>query len=393
MNNTKSPKKAVLIVLDGVGVGNAPDSEAYGDAGSNTLRHAVEAAKPDLPNLSRLGLASIPDVGLVPPADTIGAYGRCIERSSGKDTTTGHWEMAGLPVFTPFPTFPNGFPDDLMNAFEKACGYGTIGNKVASGTAILTELGEEHMRTGKLIVYTSADSVFQIAAHEELVPPQKLWEICETARALLVGPYAVGRVIARPFVGKPGAFTRTGNRRDFSVKPHADTLLDVMYENGLDVVGVGKIEDIFAHRGLTRSDHASGNTACIASMLSLLKEPINGLVFVNLVDFDMLYGHRRDPKGFAEALMEVDKAIPAIQDTMGPDDLLIFTADHGCDPTYRGTDHTREMVPLVCYTPGGKAVDLGTRDSMGDIAATILSMFDLPQTLSGTSFYEQIIGG
>ena len=246
------------------------------------------------------------------------------------------------------------------------------------------------MRTGKPIVYTSADSVFQIAAHEDIIPPQELWHICEIARGILVGPYAVGRVIARPFTGKPGAFVRTGNRRDFSVLPTGDTLLDVLSRNGFDVAGVGKIEDIFAHRGLTKSDHASGNPACIASMLTMMEEPLNGLLFVNLVDFDMVYGHRNDVPGFARALEEVDRAVPKIMEKMGPDDLLIFTADHGCDPAFPGTDHTRECVPLLCWRPGLAPVNLGTRSTYGDIASTILEMFGLPNTLSGTSFYAQL---
>lgn len=383
-------KKAIIVVLDGVGCGNAPDAAAYGDEGSNTLGHVVELAQPDLPNLRALGIGNIPDVGFAPAKNVIGAYGRCAEKSAGKDTTTGHWEMAGLPVPVAFPVFPDGFPAEVMEPFEKAIGRGTLGNYASSGTVILDELGEEHMRTGKPIVYTSADSVFQIAAHEEVIPPKELWHICEIARGILVGPYAVGRVIARPFTGKPGAFVRTGNRRDFSVLPMGDTLLDVLSRNGFDVAGVGKIEDIFAHRGLTKSDHASGSPACIASMLAMMEEPLNGFLFVNLVDFDMVYGHRNDVKGFARALEEVDRAVPQIMEKMGPDDLLIFTADHGCDPAFPGTDHTRECVPLLCWKPGLVPVDLGTRSTYGDIASTILEMFGLPNTLSGTSFYAQL---
>ncbi|MDL2319120.1 phosphopentomutase [Eubacteriales bacterium OttesenSCG-928-A19] len=383
-------KKAILIVLDGVGAGAAPDADAYGDVGANTLRHVAEAGHPDLPNLRALGLGNLPDSGLAPAETLMGAYGRCQEQSAGKDTTTGHWEMAGLITRTPFPVFPDGFPPEVMQPFEAAIGRGTLGNYASSGTEILDVLGEEHMRTGKPIVYTSADSVFQIAAHEEVIPHEELWRICEIARGILTGPYAVGRVIARPFVGTPGAFVRTGNRRDFSVVPPSDTLLDVLSRNGYDVAGVGKIEDIFAHRGLTLSDHAAGNDACLASTLKMLELELNGMLFVNLVDFDSVYGHRNDIDGFARALEAVDRAVPAILERMGPDDVLIFTADHGCDPGFPGTDHTREFVPLLCYQKGLIPVDLGIRSPYGDIAATILEMFDLPNTLSGTSFLSEL---
>lgn len=378
-----------MIVLDGVGCGSAPDAADYGDEGANTLRHVVEAAHPDLPNFRTLGLANIPDTGLQSDPKAVGAWGRCREQSAGKDTTTGHWEMAGLITEKPFPTFEH-FPPEVMEPFEQAIGRGTLGNYASSGTEILTVLGEEHMRTGKPIVYTSADSVFQIAAHEEVIPAEELWRICEIARGILVGPYAVGRVIARPFIGEPGAFTRTGNRRDFSVVPPTDTMLDVLKREGFDVAGVGKIEDIFAHRGLTLSDHAAGNEACIVSTLEMLDKPLNGLVFVNLVDFDSVYGHRNDADGFARALEAVDRAIPAILEKMGPDDLLMFTADHGTDPGYPGTDHTREYVPLVAYRKGVAPSDLGTRATYADIAATILEMFGLPNTLAGTSFYADL---
>ena len=381
-------KKVILIVLDSVGCGNAPDARQYGDEGANTLGHIAEKAQPRLPNMEAIGLGNIPGSGFAPAACPTGLYGRCIERSAGKDTTTGHWEIAGLPLKTPFPTYPNGFPADVIEAFERATGRGVLGNLPASGTAILDELGEEHMRTGKLIVYTSADSVFQIAAHEDIVPPQELWHICEQARALLQGEHGVGRVIARPFIGKPGAFVRTGNRRDFSLTPPSDTMLDVLSRAGLDVWGVGKIEDIFAHRGLTQSIHSAGNPACIETLLSMMEKDMNGLIFVNLVDFDSVYGHRRDVAGYAKGLEEFDAALPQIMARMGEDDVLMMTADHGCDPTYRGTDHTREMVPLLCWERGGKSQALGTRDTYGDIAATILERFDLKNTLCGTSFAE-----
>ncbi|MCL1795727.1 MAG: phosphopentomutase [Clostridia bacterium] len=384
-------KKVILIVLDGAGVGDAPDAAAFGDLNANTLRSAVEIGRPNLPCLSKLGLARVPGTYL-PAADTVaGAYGRCTQRSSGKDTTSGHWEMAGLLVESAFPTFPDGFPPAFVTAFEQAVKRRCIGNCVASGTEIIERLGEAHMRSGDLILYTSADSVFQIAAHEAVVPPDELWRICTVARGMLTGPLSVSRVIARPFLGSTGAFVRTGNRRDYSVAPPSDTLLDILAGNGYDVMGIGKIEDIFAHRGLTFSDHASGNTACMESMFRTLDKPVNGLVFVNLVDFDMLYGHRRDPHGFAAALETVDRAIPDLLSRMGADDLLVITADHGCDPGYRGTDHTRERVPLLVYRHGISPVDLGTRETLADIAATVLDMFSLPQTLAGTSFYQALL--
>lgn len=383
-------KKAILIVLDSVGCGNAPDARAYGDEGANTLRHIAETAHPRLPNLEAMGLGNIPDTGFSAAECPNGLYGRCMECSAGKDTTTGHWEIAGLSLETPFPTYPEGFPDDVIEAFEKAVGRGTLGNCTASGTEIIERLGEEHLRTGKLIVYTSADSVFQIAAHEELVPAPELWRICETARALLQGKHGVGRVIARPFIGKHGAFKRTGNRRDFSLTPPSDTMLDRMSRAGLDVWGVGKIEDIFAHRGLTDSVHSAGNPACIETLLSMMQKDMNGLIFVNLVDFDSVYGHRRDPVGYAKGLEEFDAALPQIISLMGEDDVLMLTADHGCDPTYRGTDHTREMVPLLCWGHGIKPQALGTRESYADIAATLLEYFGLENTLGGESFAEML---
>lgn len=386
-------KKAILIVLDGVGCGNAPDAKAYGDEGANTLRHIAEAFHTQLPNLCALGLGHIEDSGYAPAENLCGAYGRCVEWSAGKDTTTGHWEITGLKLEKPFPTYPDGFPREVMEAFENAVGRGALGNYASSGTEILVRLGEEHMRTGKLIVYTSADSVFQIAAHEDVIPPEELWDICKRARGLLTGRHAVGRVIARPFTGEPGAFVRTGNRRDFSLTPPGDTLLDVLSGHGFDVAGVGKIEDIFAHRGLTVSDHANGNPACISSMLSMMARELNGLIFVNLVDFDMQYGHRNDAAGFARALEAFDAVLPEIQACMGPEDLLIITADHGCDPLFPGTDHTRECVPLLCWGQAIRPVHLGTRATFADIASTILDNFGLENTLSGTSFRQAIQKG
>ncbi len=385
-------KKAVLIVLDSVGAGCLPDAARYGDVGASTLEHVLQKERPALPNMAALGLGRIPNVPYRADPAVAGAYGRAAEVSAGKDTTTGHWEMTGLRLDTPFPTFPNGFPADFIAAFERAVGRGTLGNYASSGTVILDELGEEHMRTGKLIVYTSADSVFQIAAHEDVVPIDELYRICRAARALLTGPLAVGRVIARPFVGTgKGAFQRTGHRRDFSLEPTGETLLDALKAAGHDVIGVGKIEDIFCERGLTASNHAAGNPACIDAMLAEQKKDYHGLLFVNLVDFDSVYGHRNDAKGYAEALAYFDARLPELQALMGEDDLLMITADHGCDPTYPGTDHTREYIPILAWRRGMTGLtDLGTRATYADIAATLAEKFGLPQRFGATSFADQI---
>lgn len=386
-------KRAILVVLDSVGAGCLPDAAQYGDEGANTLRHVIEAEHPALPNLASLGLGRIPGVPYAAHPAIAGAYGRAIEVSAGKDTTTGHWEMTGLRLDTPFPTFPDGFPAELIAAYERAIGRKTLGNYASSGTVILDELGEEHMRTGYPIVYTSADSVFQIAAHEDVIPVEQLYELCRAARALLVGPYAVGRVIARPFVGAgKGAFQRTGRRRDFSLEPTGETLLDVMKAAGLDTVGVGKIEDIFCHRGLTASNHAAGNPACIEAMLAEQEKDFTGLLFVNLVDFDSVYGHRNDVSGYARALEAFDAKLPEIQARMGEDDVLLITADHGCDPCYPGTDHTREYIPLLAWRRGMTDLrDLGTRATYADIAATIAELFRLPQRFGAQSFANQIL--
>ncbi|MDL2205889.1 phosphopentomutase [Eubacteriales bacterium OttesenSCG-928-N13] len=384
-------KRVCLIVLDSLGIGNAPDAKAYGDEGANTLK-SIMGAHPDLPNLTDLGLYN---AARLPEAieDPLGCYGRMTEASAGKDTTTGHWEMAGLPVPTAFPVFPDGFPQELIDRFEEEVGLGVIGNVAASGTEIIERLGDEHIRTGKLIVYTSADSVFQIAAHEAIVPPAELWHICRMARRMLVGEYGVGRVIARPFIGNPGSFERTGNRRDFSLDPTGKTMLDLIKDAGKDVIGVGKIEDIFNHRGLTQSNHASGNEACIDAMVDYLKQDRwRGLVFANLVDGDMMYGHRRDADGYARMLEAFDRRLPEIMRLLGEDAMLIITADHGCDPGYRGTDHTREQVPVLAYSLGAlEGVDLGERKSFADVSATILEALGIKEKLTGTSFFSQII--
>lgn len=385
-------KRVILIVLDSVGAGALPDAAAYHDEGANTIGHIAEKTDLRLPNLCRLGLGRLPGLHLNDSSPVAGAYGRAAERSKGKDTTTGHWEIAGLTLEKPFPTYPHGFPQDVISAFEAAIGTRTLGNYPASGTVILDELGEEHMRTGYPIVYTSADSVFQIAAHEDVIPVARLYEMCEIARRQLVGDHAVGRVIARPFIGTgKGAFTRTAGRRDFSLAPTGETLLDALSGAGLDVLGVGKIEDIFAHRGLTGSNHAAGNPACVKAMMDYVAQPFHGLLFVNLVDFDMVYGHRRDVQGYADALMAFDRQLPVLQAAMDEDDLLIITADHGCDPTFHGTDHTREYIPLLCWRPGMKgAHDLGTRPTYADIAATVCDAFGLSERFGAASFLHEM---
>ncbi|MDO4867223.1 MAG: phosphopentomutase [Clostridia bacterium] len=386
-------KRVVVVVLDGAGAGWQHDAAQYGDEGANTLGHVIEQANPNIPNLEELGLKHL--LGLQAPDadDPIGCYGTMLERAAGKDTTTGHWEIAGLTLEKPFPTYPNGFPPEVIQAFEDETGMGTIGNKVASGTEIIKELGAEHLRTGKLIIYTSADSVFQIAAHEKIVPVTTLWGFCRDARRLLTGKHNVGRVIARPFEGEAGAFVRTANRRDFSVDPTGRTMLDALKDAGYDTLAVGKIEDIFNHRGITQSNHAAGNPACIDATIEYLKKDRwKGLMFVNLVDTDMQYGHRRDIPGFARSLEEFDKKLPEIMRLLGEDGLLIITADHGCDPSYVAhTDHTRERVPLLVWGLGvEEGVNLGERKSFADISATTLEALGCSEKLDGVSFYGDI---
>ena len=391
----KKMRRVVLIVLDACGIGELPDAAKYGDAGANTLGHVVEKMKPELPNLSSLGLGNIGGWEGYMDEEPIGCYGKMSEQAPGKDTTIGHWELAGLIMDKPFPTYPNGFPREVIDQFEEETGMQVIGNKPASGTQIIEELGPEHIQTGKLIVYTSADSVFQIAAHEGIIPPMDLWHICRQARRILTGENAVARVIARPFTGVPGAFERTANRRDFSIDPMGDTMLDVLKSAGKDVIGVGKIEDIFNHRGLTRKDHAAGNPACIDSTIEFLKKDYwSGLLFTNLVDTDMLYGHRNDPEGFAKALEEFDRRLIEIIRLLREDDLLIITADHGCDPCDVSTDHTREYVPLMVWGLGvNEGVNLGVRRTFADVAKTTLEALGVPNTMPGTSFYRQLIEG
>ena len=385
--------RVFLTVLDAVGAGEAPDAAEYGDAGTNTLGHVIAACSPKLPNMAALGLGRIPGTGYSWDGPVTGAYGRGQEQSKGKDTTSGHWEIAGVRVKNPFPTFPNGFPASFMEAYEKAIGYKCIGNKPASGTAILEELGPEHLKKHTPIVYTSGDSVFQIACHEDLFPPEKLYEFCRIARDMLQGDLGVGRVIARPFIGTgSGHFIRTGNRRDFSLPPCGRTLCDAVKEAGLESIGVGKIEDIFAHRGLTKSDHAAGNPACIESLIRFMKTDFNGLCFTNLVDTDSVFGHRNDPKGFAGALEAFDVWLKVMLELLNPGDLMIITADHGCDPTYlQTTDHSREYIPILAWTPGmQKAVALGDRKTYADIGATCAEWLGLPDRFGAESFADAL---
>lgn len=386
-------ERAIVIVLDGVGVGHAPDAAAYGDAGANCLSNCANAVGGlRLPTLGSLGIGNVTPIDGVPPAtDARGAFGRLEESSAGKDSTTGHWELMGVTLDRPLPTYPHGFPPDLVARFEAAIGRGVLANRAASGTAIIQELGAEHIRTGKPILYTSADSVFQLAAHEDVIPLERLYEMCETARELLTGEHAVGRVIARPFVGEPGHFVRTAHRKDFSLQPPAETLLDKLLAAGLEVSGIGKIEDLFAERGLSRSNHTGTNEAGMAAALEELSRPMRGLLFVNLVDCDQLYGHRRDPQGYARALEQVDAWLPQVIQGMRPEDALFITGDHGTDPTFTGTDHTREAVPiLVVGAPVSANVDLGSRRSFADLGATLAEAFGVGPLAHGVSFAREI---
>jgi phosphopentomutase len=367
-------RKAILLVLDGVGIGELPDAADYGDEGSNTLVNMAKAVGGlNLPNLQRMGLGNIEQIEGIPPAEKpIACYGKMREVSAGKDTTTGHWEIAGIIREKPFPTYPNGFPPEIIEAFEKAIGRKVLGNKPASGTAIIEELGEEHLRTGYPIVYTSADSVFQIAAHEEIVPVEQLYEWCRIAREILRGEHEVARVIARPFIGTPGNFKRTPRRRDFSVPPPYPTLLDALTEAGLKVVTVGKVDDIFAGRGVTFAVHTSDNRDGMQQVETLTAQGDFDFLWCTLVDFDTVYGHRNNPQGFAQALREFDEWLGNFLPKLREGDLLIITADHGNDPTTPSTDHSREYVPLLIWTPSlREGKPLGVRQTFADVAATI----------------------
>jgi phosphopentomutase len=384
--------RIIWIVLDSVGIGEMPDAAHYGDVGSDTLGNIARIRGIALPNLARLGLGNImPLTGIAPASAPSGAYGKCTLASPGKDTTTGHWEMAGIHLAKPFPLYPHGFPADVMSEFERRTGRRSLGNKAASGTEIIKELGAEHMRTGSPIVYTSADSVFQIAAHEEVIPLWELYKMCETAREILQGPHEVGRVIARPFIGAHGSFVRTPNRHDYAVPPPPGMLLDLLHDRGIPVHGVGKIFDVFLGRGILDSTKTKNNTEGMAQTLEAMQDTDRGLIFVNLVDFDQQYGHRNDVEGYGAALEQFDAWIPEFESRLGEGDLAIFTADHGCDPTTPSTDHSREYVPLLVSGPKVRAgVNLGVRGTLSDIGQTVGEIFGV-RIVAGESFLRQIL--
>lgn len=386
-------KRVFLIVLDSVGAGAMPDAAEFGDEGVSTLGSVSRSPKFHVPNMLRLGLGNIEGLDFLGTTEQpAGAVARLAERSRGKDTTIGHWEIAGHVSPTPLPTYPNGFPQEILDTFTAATGRGVLCNLPYSGTDVIRDYGKEHMQTGKFIVYTSADSVFQIAAHEDVVPLEELYAACRAAREILTGEHAVGRVIARPFTGE-WPFTRTANRHDFSLAPPGQTMLDAISAAGLDCLGVGKISDIFVGRGLTDSVRIQGNTDGMAKTMAMAERDFHGLCFVNLVDFDMLYGHRQDVDGYAAALTEFDQWLPGFLAQMGEEDLLLITADHGCDPADDSTDHTREYIPLLAAGAQVKPVNLGTRSCFADIAATVTEILGVPYSCPGTSFAAEILQG
>lgn len=391
--NYMQDRRIFLIVLDSYGIGEMPDASDFGDQGCNTLQTIRASKEYATPNLERLGLFCIDGVkrGEIPNAP-IGAFGRMKEKSQGKDTTIGHWEIAGVVSDKPLPVYPNGFPKEILEELERRTGRGVLCNLPYSGTEVIKEYGKEHMETGKLIVYTSADSVFQIAAHEEIVPIQELYHDCEIAREILTGEHGVGRVIARPFVGECPHFTRTPNRHDFSIKPPKPTMLDFLQDAGYDTLGIGKIYDIFAGQGISHTERIRSNQDGMEKTIAALKTDFKGLCFVNLVDFDMVYGHRRDIEGYAKAATLFDKQLGVFMEQMTDRDILMITADHGCDPGFHGTDHTREYTPFLAY---GKqirqGVDLGTRESFADIAATVMEILDVKGTTDGTGMKQEIL--
>lgn len=389
----KKVRTVVLIVLDSVGIGGAPDAADFGDEGSATLPHVAEAVGGiTLPNLEALGLGRIiPIQGVAAVASPAGAFGTMNERSPGKDTTTGHWELAGVILEKPFPTYPNGFPAEIIEVFEEEIGRGIIGNVAASGTEIIARLGEEHVRSGRPIVYTSADSVFQIAAHVDVIPLEELYEMCRKARSLLSGPHQVGRVIARPFRGSPGDFERTRDRHDYSVLPPTRTVLDEISDAGLEVRGVGKIHDIFGGRGLTSSRPTRGNEDGVAAIIEEVSKIDQGLIFANLIDFDQSFGHRNDAQGYARALEAFDVRLPDIEKSLRDEDVLIITADHGNDPTTASTDHSRERVPLLALGSAVRAgAEVGERPSFSDCGATVANLLGVPAPPHGASFAEEL---
>ena len=392
MKASDSIKRIFLIVLDSLGAGALPDADKFGDEGASTLGSLFGTGKLEIPKLLTLGLGNIEGLSYLGGVkEPLAAYGRLSERSNGKDTTIGHWEIAGIISKEPLPTYPNGFPAEVISEFEKRCGRGVLCNKPYSGTEVIKDYGEEHIRTGSLIVYTSADSVFQIAAHEDIVSTEELYEYCKIAREMLCGKHAVGRVIARPFAGKAGSFVRTPNRRDFSLEPTGRTMLDAISESGKDVISVGKISDIFAGRGITEAIASHGNDEGMEISLRLTEHDFNGLCFVNLVDFDSIYGHRNNADGYAEALSAFDRFLPGFLERMCDSDLLIITADHGCDPGDISTDHTREYVPLIAYGKKVSALPLGTRECFCDIAATVTELLGVDYECQGKSFATEIL--
>jgi phosphopentomutase len=390
------PRRVIIIVLDSVGIGEMPDAEKYGDLGSNTLGNIARLRGGlHLPHLEKLGLGNINSIiGVPAQPNPEGSFGKMAERSVGKDTTTGHWEMAGVILERALPTFPHGFPQEFIERYELAIGRRVLGNEVASGTEIIQRLGEEHVRTGKPIVYTSADSVFQVAAHEGVIPLAELMQICQIARVMLKDEMQVGRVIARPFLGEVGQFYRTPNRHDFAIDPPHKILMEYVQERGLEVCAVGKIRDIFAGRGITGFVTSKGNMESVNKTLEYMTKVESGLIMTNLVDFDMLYGHRNDVEGYARALGAFDERLPEIYAALLPEDMLIITADHGCDPTRLGTDHSREYVPLLVYGPTlKKGVNLGVRSTFADLGATVAEYLETEPMLNGKSFYAEIQGG
>lgn len=389
----KDRRRSIVIVLDSLGIGALPDAADYGDAGAHTLGHICEvAADLSLPNLARMGLGNLGRFsGIAAEPHPSAGYGRMREASACKDTMTGHWELMGLITEVSFPTYPQGFPPRVIRGFEEAIGRRILGNVPASGTEIIRQMGDEHIRTGSPIVYTSADSVFQIAAHEDVIPVEELYEMCRKARVLLSPPHPVARVIARPFTGSSGRFVRTHRRHDFCLPPPGKTLLNLLQNQGYEVAGIGKIGDLFAGSGLTGSVPTRNNEDGLDQTLLAMQEIDSGLILTNLVDFDMLYGHRNDPRGYARALMAFDRRLPELGRSMRPQDLLVITADHGCDPTTPGTDHTREYVPLLIQGEmSAQGVDLGTRAGMADLAKTLKAYFRVPGALAGESFWGMI---
>lgn len=387
--------RVIWMIIDSVGIGEMPDSKDFGDVGVNTLGNIVKSYKDiKIPNLINLGIANIDKIDFLDNIENpIGCFGRCLEVSNGKDTTTGHWEMTGVLVKKPFKTFENGFPKDIIEEFERRTNRKVVGNKPASGTEILDEYGEHQMKTGDVIVYTSADSVFQIAAHEEVILLDELYKMCEIAREIMMGDNAVARVIARPYIGKKkGEFERTSNRRDYSLNPFEKTVLDYIKESNLDVIAVGKIEDIFNGQGITEAIHTKDNMDGVDQTINYIKKENKGLIFTNLVDFDSKYGHRRDVLGYKNALEEFDKRIPEIIDAMKEDDILIINSDHGNDPTYKGTDHTRESIPVLVYGKNIKnGVNLGIRKSFADIGKTVSDILNIDKLENGISFKDEIM--